>query len=519
MSLSGIYKNTKSLSGINQTTQDIANLYLTTANIYNANLWTDVANLKTSNLSSHTRITNLENANLNIQEGNLSSHTRITTLESKTQLLSSNALTSVFSGNLSVRSNVHLNNYIWNSCNIYSTSTPQLNFYGDSIDGYYGTIQFGSGDGASRATISTSLLSGNLSMSYGLSLSGWRVRQSVTDLLTVNTANTWVQGNLNVNANLTALGNQHFLSGNTTVQGNLIVGNVCSVSTQSFFLGNVGIGTTNAYGKLQVVGLSNIIGDETVSGSIGVGTTSASANIHVQNNKIFKDTNKNVLLNPSQGHILCYNGATNTEAHSTLCLRTVGTGGGCPHISFDRDGIYGWSLYQANNDSAFCIKSGWDMPTASTYLCMKIDTSRRFFIYGEPSIRQRFHAIGSYAGSYTSGNNINFSYTIQDIAGTSSSAAGILYLPNYAGYYTITCNGRITDGNATNGLYLYAGALNLFGTSDGVFWCTTDPSNRRCFSYSISRYLGSGNQVRAQFYASTTIDLCLISVVYHGIQN
>jgi hypothetical protein len=185
----------------------------------------------------------------------------------------------------------------------------------------------------------------------------------------------------------------------------------------------------------------------------------------------------------------------------------------------DVNGVNGWSIVVDNQDSqALKINNAWNYTTSSTFNAMKIDTSRNAYFTQQVSIRQRFFASMSYAGSYTSGN-IQFTGSLQDLSGTASISSGILTLPStYAGYYTIEFSGRVTDGSATQGISMYAGAVNLFGSSDGVYWIPSD-GTRRCFSFSRSIYLSSSTQIRAEFFASTTVDIVRCCVTYHGIQS
>jgi hypothetical protein len=77
-------------------------------------------------------------------------------------------------------------------------------------------------------------------------------------------------------------------------------------------------------------------------GKMGIGTSSPSTAIHIQNSNVFGtgDPGNNTL--PS---IYLYNtNSASTTAHSILTLRTNGAGGGNPYLSFDINGVRGYSV-------------------------------------------------------------------------------------------------------------------------------------------------------------------------------
>jgi len=118
---------------------------------------------------------------------------------------------------------------------------------------------------------------------------------------------------------------------------------VSSASTQPF---RVGVGATNA-----------LVVDN--NGYVGIGITNPTALLHISTNNMGTESDKN--------GIYVYNSANSANKHSIITLRTGGSSGGNPFVSFDVAGINGWSMGLDNADSQkFKIANGWNSLSTNT---------------------------------------------------------------------------------------------------------------------------------------------------------
>jgi hypothetical protein len=255
MSLSGIYKNTKSLSGVNQTTQDIANLYLNNLNVtldvsnlivsntvvnnklanlissnitvfgLLSNLSNANVNLQLGNASAHTQILGLQNANLNIQAGNLTSHTKVTALE--------NANLNIQAGNASAHTqlialqNANVNLQLGNA----SGHTQILALQNANVN-----LQLGNASGHTQIlalqNANVNLQLGNISahnqiiaLQQGNAQSNIRLTtlENKTQLLTSNIGTSNIAGNLMITDTITIYGNANITNGMLVLPNNTLV--------------------------------------------------------------------------------------------------------------------------------------------------------------------------------------------------------------------------------------------------------------------------------------------------------
>lgn len=99
-------------------------------------------------------------------------------------------------------------------------------------------------------------------------------------------------------------------------------------------------------------------------GKLGIGTSLPGTTLHIENTNNFGSDPSNT-TSPSL-YILNTNNAS-TSAHSTATIRTGGSGGGNPYLSFDLLGVKGYSMGIDNADGdKFKFQNNWSFNTAAT---------------------------------------------------------------------------------------------------------------------------------------------------------
>ena len=99
-------------------------------------------------------------------------------------------------------------------------------------------------------------------------------------------------------------------------------------------------------------------------GKLGIGTPTPGTTLHIENTNNFGVDPSNT-TSPSL-YILNTNNAS-TSAHSTAAIRTSGSGGGNPYLSFDIFGVKGYSMGIDNADGdKFKFQNNWSFNNAAT---------------------------------------------------------------------------------------------------------------------------------------------------------
>ncbi len=142
-------------------------------------------------------------------------------------------------------------------------------------------------------------------------------------------------------------------------------------------------------------------------GKMGIGTSSPSATFHIQN------ANTTGAADPASNSlpsIYLYNtNSASTSANSILALRTNGSAGGNPFVSFDISGIRGYSMGIDNGDAdKFKIIPNWNFTSLNVPI-LTVDADSRVGV-GTDSPARRLHVQSSdntsmYIESTTSDNN------------------------------------------------------------------------------------------------------------------
>jgi hypothetical protein len=168
-------------------------------------------------------------------------------------------------------------------------------------------------------------------------------------------------------------------------------------------------GTTSSDARFRIFNSISETNGLTImeNGKIGMGLALPTTLLHIQNGNT---AGSNDPANNTLPSIYLLNtNSTSSSANTILALRTTGSGGGSPFLSFDISGIRGYSMGMDNGDAdKFKFIPNWNFTGLNSPI-LTIDTDSRVGI-GTASPSRRFHVQSSdntsvYVESTTSDNN------------------------------------------------------------------------------------------------------------------
>ena len=161
------------------------------------------------------------------------------------------------------------------------------------------------------------------------------------------------------------------------------------------------------FASIEQIGSSAIINPWTLSGTntynttgnVGIGKTSPSTSLHIENGNLF-GTDPSSTSSPSL--YLLNSNNTSSSAHASALIRSAGSSGGNPYLSFDIMGVRGYSMGIDNADAdKFKFHTNWNLNNSITP-AITITTDARVGI-GTTNPSAPLHVasnVTQYVGSY-----------------------------------------------------------------------------------------------------------------------
>jgi hypothetical protein len=97
------------------------------------------------------------------------------------------------------------------------------------------------------------------------------------------------------------------------------------------------------------------------NGKMGLGTSAPGTTLHIENGNTFGTP---AITSSPSIHVYNTNNAS-SSAHSTVSVRTAGTGSGKPYYSWDVNGAFGYSLGINNPTDQLILNASWDFNTTA----------------------------------------------------------------------------------------------------------------------------------------------------------
>jgi predicted acyltransferase (DUF342 family) len=191
---------------------------------------------------------------------------------------------------------------------------------------------------------------GNLSIGRNLIVSGNLAVKNYTNQNIINTTTTNYQ--LVVAEDLS-------LNGRLAVSGDSSLNGIVQIN------GNIMIKVSAPLGPFDISG-SMIRNTVLTTGNLYIGGTVASATFNSGGDTgyppVFVATNKTTNTAPPNNSLTIENkNNTSSTAHSMLFVKTGGTGGGTPYVSYDSAGETGWSHGAHTTNGDFRFMNGWNI--------------------------------------------------------------------------------------------------------------------------------------------------------------
>jgi hypothetical protein len=271
--------------------------------------------------------------------------------------------------------------------NIRLDSNTQRLYMGSYYTGGEGacaTIQ--SSDYYSSADHGTSLLINPLGGSVGIGTSDVIGLFNIfyngsEDFLTLQNKNYLYASDEYINMRF-MFGKNSASSGSAYIQGRLN----SSLETDLIFY--VDDGTPSVSERFRIKGNGKLV----ATGMLGIGESSPSAPLHIKASSGG---------NPSTNGIYVYNTTNSAGQDAIITVRTAGSSGGNPFISFDVAGEAGWSWGMDNADNSMKLSYSWSSLTSATKMTM--NTSGRLGIGCSPTAPLTVGSITIVDGTATPG--------------------------------------------------------------------------------------------------------------------
>jgi predicted acyltransferase (DUF342 family) len=278
---------------------------------------------------------------------------------------------------------------------------------------------------------------GNLSIGRNLIVSGNLAVKNYTNQNIINTTTTNYQ---------LVIAEDLSLNGRLAVSSDSRLNGILQIN------GNIGIKVAAPLGPFDISG-SMVRTTVLTTGNLYIGGTVASATFNSGGDTgyppVFIATNKTTNTLPPNNSLTIENkNNTSSTAHSMLLVRTGGTGGGSPFVSYDSAGDCGWShgAYTTNGD--FWFMNGWKINTYSNIPIMTIKNGSGF-VGG-------YGFYGPYAFLHLPGNGTNTRHTNAPDWGAST-----------IGYHNLMLSTGGTAGGSTTGNYGMALGVDTFSGGFG----------------------------------------------------
>jgi len=218
-------------------------------------------------------------------------------------------------------------------------------------------------------------------------------------------------------------------------------------------------------------------------GKLGLGTSTPGTSLHIENGNSFGSGDPGNNIVPSL-YINNTNSASST-AHSILTLRTNYSGGGNPYLSFDINGVKGYSMGIDNADGdKFKFHNNWSFNNSNTPI-LTITSDNRVGI-GTTSPEVPLHVASSVSQYVNVYGYLN-----------PNQAQGA-YVANTNVSYSIQTDGRIRapEFNAISDVRIKKGISNLNSKKQ-----LSDLNRLRVVNYSYIDQLANGNKNKTGFIA------------------
>lgn len=217
-------------------------------------------------------------------------------------------------------------------------------------------------------------------------------------------------------------------------------------------------------------------------GRLGIGTSTPGNSLHIENGNTF-GANPAVTTSPS---LFVYNtNNASTTAHATATISTNGSGGGNPYLSFDINGVGGYSMGIDNADGdKFKLHTNWNLNNANTPV-LTITTDNKVGI-GTTTPEVPLH-VSSYVTQYVNG----YGYL-------APQGAGGNYTANAYVNYSIMADQRIraSEFNAISDIRIKKGITSLNTTNQLSYL-----NRLRVVNYAYIDQLANGNKTKTGFIA------------------